>query len=289
MHASAVGLFSCCLFDLCWGACIHIPILLSLQLTSTHPHKSNTRARRALSTIHIVPGSSNSSSSSVYQLESTDGVALGQFDAVVLATPFAFSSIDIIGPEVQEEGDNSGSPGPLAAARPPYPPLTYQTTHATFVEGSVRPSFFGNLSDQRGAPGSIYAAENCSSTLSSLSLHMRVNATHGVYKAFSSEALGPALLDELFTTSWAVLHHREWQAYPRFHPPEQMCPFIVRPYERIFYTSALETAVSAMEISAIAAKNVAILLAQSLEKGAWAPGGKCTSGDRQEDGVTAEM
>lgn len=65
----------------------------------------------------------------------------------------------------------------------------YQTTHATFVEGSVRTSFFGVSSDRRGAPGSIYAAENCSSTLSSLVLQVRVNASHGVYKLFSTEAL----------------------------------------------------------------------------------------------------
>lgn len=201
-------------------------------------------------------------------MEGTDGAALGEFDAVVLATPFAFSSIDIIGPE----------------DAPIYPPRTYQTTYATFVQGSLRPSFFG-ASDERGAPGSIYAAENCSSPLSSLALHVRINATHGVYKLFSTEALGPALMDDMFT-SWTVLYHRKWLAYPHFQPPEEMCPFIIRPYERIFYTSALETAVSAMEISAIAAKNVAILLAQSLGKGPWGPGEKCGSG---EDRMTAEM
>ncbi len=200
----------------------------------------------------------------------------------MLATPFAFSHISVVGPD-DDADDNT-----------PYPPREYQTTHATFVEGSVRPGFFGPGTwwEGRGTPGSVYVAENCSTALSSMSLHVRVNATHGVYKLFSTVALDQELLDGLFESgSWAILHHRDWKAYPHFHPPETMCPFILKPYERIFYTSALETAVSAMEIAAIAAKNVAILLAQSLGKGRWAAGAECGGPVRQDggDSVTAEL
>lgn len=218
------------------------------------------------------------SSSSVYQVESREGAPLGEFDAVVLATPFAFSHIAIVDPDDPAAG----------GARSQYPPLEYQTTHATFVEGSVRSGFFGpGTEGAHGTPGNVYVAENCSTTLSSMALHVRVNATHGVYKLFSREALDPTFLDALFT-SYSILHHRDWKAYPAFHPPEQMCPFVLRPYERIFYTSALETAVSAMEISAIAARNVAILLAQSLGRGRWAFGGPC-GGTGEPDGVVAEL
>lgn len=219
----------------------------------------------------------SSSSSSVYRLEGTDGAVLGEFDAVVVATPFALSQIRIIDP------DGSDAAGGV------YPPADYQTTHATFVEGSIRPGFFGPGTDEKhGTPGSVYVAENCTTSLSSLALHVRVNATHGVYKLFSREALDAAFLDGLFT-SWAVLHHRDWRAYPHFHPPETMCPFVLMPFERIFYTSALETAVSAMEISAIAARNVGILLAQALGKGRWSPLGKCGTQEGKWEGVVAEL
>lgn len=224
-------------------------------------------------------------SPSVYRLEGTDGAALGEFDAVVVATPFALSNIRIIGPDGNDVdvADNGG--GPSTA----YPPADYQTTHATFVEGSVRPGYFGpGTGGKRGTPGSVYVAENCTTTLSSLALHVRVNATHGVYKLFSRGALNAAFLDGLFS-SWAVLHHRDWRAYPHFHPPEAMCPFVLVPFERVFYINALETAVSAMEISAIAARNAAILLAQSLGKGRWSPLGQCGAQGGEGNGVVAEL
>lgn len=237
------------------------------------------------STIRIVrDGGDSSRTTSVYRLEGADGTILGDdFDAVVVATPFALSQLRIVDPD---GNDAAGGGGTTV-----YPPTDYQTTHATFVEGSIRPGFFGPGTDERhGTPGSVYVAENCTTSLSSLALHVRVNATHGVYKLFSREPLDAAFLDTLFiSSSWAVLHHRAWSAYPHFHPPEAMCPFVLVPFERIFYTSALETAVSAMEISAIAARNAAILLAQSLGKGRWSPLGQCSAQEGERSGVVAEL
>lgn len=39
--------------------------------------------------------------------------------------------------------------------------------------------------------------------------------------------------------------------------------FVLKPGHRIYYVKALEAAVSAMEVSAIAAKNIALLLGES--------------------------
>lgn len=102
--------------------------------------------------------------------------------------------------------------------------------------------------------------------ISSLSLHVWINATEktGIYKLFSSALLTDSFLNDMFFTGWSLLHHREWKAYPSYHPPEAMTPFLVLPGERIWYVNALETAVSAMEISAIAAKNCALLLSRDL-------------------------
>lgn len=48
----------------------------------------------------------------------------------------------------------------------------------------------------------------------------------------------------------------------RFDPPEQFAPFVLA--DGLFYSNAIETAASAMEMSAIAAKNSALLVKQFL-------------------------
>jgi prenylcysteine oxidase / farnesylcysteine lyase len=58
----------------------------------------------------------------------------------------------------------------------------------------------------------------------------------------------------------------DWFAYPKFAPPEEFAPF--RLAEGIFYNNALENAASAMEMSAVAAKNNALLVQQHLAS-AW--------------------
>jgi prenylcysteine oxidase/farnesylcysteine lyase len=178
-----------------------------------------------------------------------------EYDAVVIATPFAFSKLAVIGLENDQPTISD------------LPPKEFTTTHATFIQGRVRPGFFGpSTLQQHRIPSSVYVVENASVPISSLSLHITLNATDGtgIYKLFSSALLEDSFVDALFFSGWEELHHREWQAYPSYHPPEKMTPFLIQSGERLCYVNALETAVSAMEISAIAAKNCALLLAQSL-------------------------
>lgn len=53
-----------------------------------------------------------------------------------------------------------------------------------------------------------------------------------------------------------------WNAYPKFAPPEDFARFELA--KGIFYNNALENAASAMEMSAIAAKNSALLVHRHL-------------------------
>ena len=55
---------------------------------------------------------------------------------------------------------------------------------------------------------------------------------------------------------------KKWNAYPKFSPPERFAPFKLAP--GVFYNNALENAASAMEMSAIAAHNSALLVKQHL-------------------------
>jgi hypothetical protein len=49
-----------------------------------------------------------------------------------------------------------------------------------------------------------------------------LNATHAVYKLFSSTPVQATYLETLFS-SYRVLDTRDWKAYPHFHPPEVRC------------------------------------------------------------------
>ena len=51
---------------------------------------------------------------------------------------------------------------------------------------------------------------------------------------------------------------KEWYAYPHYDPPEQFPPFVLD-NGGLFYINSIEKAVSALEMSPIGAKNVALL------------------------------
>jgi hypothetical protein len=59
-----------------------------------------------------------------------------------------------------------------------------------------------------------------------------------------------------------VLATKAWMAYPQFSPPEQYSPFVLAP--GLYYNNAIENFASAMEMSAIAARNSALLASQHL-------------------------
>ena len=61
-----------------------------------------------------------------------------------------------------------------------------------------------------------------------------------------------------------MLGCRDWEAYPRFSPPERFQPFRLAP--GLYLNNAWENAASAMEMSAVAAKNCALLIARHLRE-----------------------
>jgi hypothetical protein len=71
---------------------------------------------------------------------------------------------------------------------------------------------------------------------------------------------------------------RAWAAYPKFAPPEQFNPFVLAP--GIFYGNEVENWASAMEMSAIAGVNSALLGQQHLATQGAAAGPGAASKDR---------
>merc|ERR1711892_529187 len=77
-----------------------------------------------------------------------------------------------------------------------------------------------------------------------------------VYKLFSSHPLSSAELSTMFTTTQSV-SSTSWLAYPSYSVADDLSSFQLSP--GLFYTSRIEWAASAMEMSVISARNVANL------------------------------
>ncbi len=84
--------------------------------------------------------------------------------------------------------------------------------------------------------------------------------------------------------SWCAA--REWKAYPLFSPPERFPPFRLTP--GLYLNNAWENAASAMEMSAVAAKNCALLASQYLQK-AFVDDGGLNSGFNAVTGAKSEL
>lgn len=186
----------------------------------------------------------------VYTLESY-GQELGKFDAVVIASPVdSRLCIDLM-----------GTPLDLALYS-----RKYQITHSTFIKGKVNPSYF-NEKDFSSVPQSIYLTEAANEKFSCIREYFKSkNGIDSVYKVFSEDPLTFDVLAKVFAPYSHIVYTKEWKAYPFYCAPETLnIPFRVHPEHRIYCSGIIEWAVSAMEVSAIGGRNVALLLQNDIE------------------------
>lgn len=172
-------------------------------------------------------------------------VVSGPYEAVVVATPLEHSHLRFYGVNVR---------------RPPM--RTFQRVVTTFVVGCLRASYFGTTqlpTDQ------VLTSEGASTHFSVVSPLRRLRDGRTLYKMFSHDRLGDGLIRAMFDNATEVDAH-DWYAYPMLSPPEAFAPFQLA--RGIYYNNAIESAASAMEMSAIAAKNSALLVAQHLARNA---------------------
>lgn len=185
-----------------------------------------------------------SGANGAFSLQLADGRS-ATHDLVVLATP--------AGPSVMEI-DGVTLPESARGARP------FQTTWATFVKGTPRVRYFG-LARASDLPGTVLTVEDDAIPFSSLG---RVGASDEgapVYKLFSRSPIEESLLDEIFSSRGEVEQIR-WEAYPVLRPSNDLPPF--RLAAGLYWVNAMEFAVSTMETEAVAARNVANLVAAQL-------------------------
>lgn len=182
------------------------------------------------------------------------GSAHSLYDIVVIATPL-----------------HRGSDITFSGFSPPIPshyPGRYHQTVSTLVHGLLNTSYLGSAKPaSEFTVSEILTTDSKDSVINSLSSLDPVHVPPGykrppasqsnVWKVFSPQPLSQEQLRSMFL-SWDSVSETPWLAYPSYRPPQRNTPpFIL--HERLYYLNAVEWAASAMEMSAISARNVALL------------------------------
>ena len=163
------------------------------------------------------------------------------YDVVILATPS-------LGAHIQS--------AQMPTQRP------YHTTHVTFLVGAVNPAYFGGAST---VPDMILTTAGANDVMSVTAMHASTHPGMDVYKIFSSVALGNERLSNIFSPiELATVQRRVWAAYPEYGPSMGDAPFVLAP--GLYHVNAIEEAASAIEMSAIGAKNVALLASEHIQQ-----------------------
>ncbi len=170
----------------------------------------------------------------LYEIQTSSGQR-DTFDIVVVACPLDLANISLPDYKVKMDRD-------------------YQTVHANFIAGEINYSYFNEVSNK---PQTIFTIEN--EDIPFVSIAKTSYATDWdlpIYKVFSRQALDEPFFNQTFKNRKGRIH-QEWKAYTVLSPMKEWPPFKID--EGFFYINAMESAVSAMETEAIAARNVANL------------------------------
>ncbi|MCP4040003.1 MAG: FAD-dependent oxidoreductase [bacterium] len=179
-----------------------------------------------------------------FTLQRSDGRSASH-DIVVLATPAGPSRLELFDVKPPESAMRSRS---------------FQTTWATFIQGTPRPEYFG-LVRAADLPDAVLTVENDAIPFNSLGLVGASPDGTPIYKLFSRDPVAESLLDAIFS-SRDVVEQIRWEAYPVLRPSGDLPPF--RLDDGFYWVNAMEFAVSTMETETVAARNVANLVAARL-------------------------
>lgn len=96
-------------------------------------------------------------------------------------------------------------------------------------------------------------------------------ALHGelsTFKVFAPEPLTEVQLDDMFEKREGHVKVLDWYAYPEYRAQQPLAPFVLDAEEdaSLLYLNAIEQAASAMEMSAVSARNAANLVVQFVEQ-----------------------
>lgn len=167
-------------------------------------------------------------------------------DTVVLAAPYETADVKF----------------PEALAKSLSVDREFQRTHATFVRGYLNSKTFGS-----DPPDAILTTEGVSEPFTSVGMvwHDVDGKEPPIFKVFSKTKLTAPSLARMFQRGSKKLAQFPWLAYPKFNVPERFPMFLHNlPGGNVIYTSPVESAGSAMEMSAVSGANAASLIKQKL-------------------------
>jgi prenylcysteine oxidase/farnesylcysteine lyase len=141
----------------------------------------------------------------------------------------------------------------------------YQQIVTTLVKGELNSTLFSSRAKDQFGLSTVLVTDNSHMFINSLGIMASVrekespppsiDGTH-VWKTFSQEILTKEQISKLFL-SYDYAVRKPWLAYPHYKPPKKCPPIIL--HDRLYYLNGIETAASAMEMSAIAGYNAALL------------------------------
>lgn len=190
----------------------------------------------------------------LYQVhyESTEGQGSAFYDMVVVTTPlhpsrsnFTFENFD----------------PPIADF-----PRAFQPSVTSVVHGYLNSSYFG-FPDPKLFPFTsilttdtpdlfFHAMDNICPVNISAAFRRKQPQEAAVWRVLSQQPLDKHQLKTLFRSYYSV-QVTEWQTYPRYDAAKALPPIVL--HENLFYLSGVEWVASSMEMTAVAAKNVALL------------------------------
>jgi len=185
-----------------------------------------------------------------YSSEKSSQVIIEEFDIVIVAAPLTADKTNMLLPFTQVFPGN------------------YHTTVATVVRGNLVAEGIGYKDDNSTTPNNFYLSTNYPMWSVEKLTPVDYDLTQDqnlppVFKLFSSHQLTDTELAAMFSDI-ELVSVTNWLAYPSYSVSDDLTSFQVTP--GMFYTSRIEWAASAMEMSVIAAKNVANMVAQYLDK-----------------------
>uniref|UniRef100_V9KR20 Prenylcysteine oxidase 1 n=1 Tax=Callorhinchus milii TaxID=7868 RepID=V9KR20_CALMI len=176
------------------------------------------------------------------------GTDYSMYDVVVIAVPLRSGKPNITFQDFSLPGKNLLG--------------QYQQTVSTLIHGRLNTSYFGYPDPRYFRSTTILTMEYADGFFLSVSasnpveLPTQMPTQAHVWKVFSPEPLTKDQLGQLFT-SYTTVHETKWSAYPRYSSRVAIPPIIL--HNHVYYLNAIEWAASAMEMSAISAKNIALL------------------------------
>ncbi|OCT88591.1 prenylcysteine oxidase-like [Xenopus laevis] len=196
----------------------------------------------------------NSEKRPVYevQYEQEDSIGSDFYDLVIIAAPlhkagYPISFLNFQLPIQQPNG-------------------TYHRVVSSVVHGYLNSSFFGFPDPKLFPFSSILSVESPDSSFHSLESLCPVNVSVGfrrkppqeaaVWRVLSAHPLDRKELKTLFKSYYSV-QVVEWQAFPSYGSSQSLPQIIM--HDGLYYLSGVEWAASSVEMSAVAAKNVALL------------------------------